>query len=119
MEPGKSCCGAITATCLCAATMLFGATIIGAESQSRSSASRTVTGQVSTVEGEFHIGKNSRGEDTLKLVDKSYVIITGTGEEMRLDLSHDTKVLNRANPGDRIEVRISREGQTLSVKRIE
>jgi hypothetical protein len=65
------------------------------------------------------MAKNPQGEDILEIVDKSYVITTRTGEEMRLELSENTKVPKRANPGDRIEARISQDGHTLSVTRIE
>jgi len=119
MQPGKSCCVAAAATGFCLATMLIDATMTGAQSRSGPSSSKTVTGEVSSVEGEFHMGKNSRGEDTLRVVDKSYVIITRAGEQLRLELTRDTKVPDRANPGDRIEARISQEGQTLSVTRIQ
>ena len=110
---------AIAATCVSLVNALFGATIIGAQSHSGPSPSKTVTGEVSTVEGEFHMAKNPQGEDILEMVDRSYVITTRTGEELRLELSHDTKVPKRANPGDRIEARISQEGHTLSVTRVE
>ena len=98
-------------------TTLSAATI-EAPSQSGSS-SKTVRGEVSAVEGEFHMAKNSLGEDILKMVDKSYVITTPTGQEIQLKLSRDTKVPTRANPGDRIEAKISDRGQTLSVMLIE
>jgi hypothetical protein len=65
------------------------------------------------------MAKSPQGVDVLEIVDKSYVITTRTGEELRLDLSEDTKVPTRANPGDKIEARISQEGHTLSVTRIE
>ncbi|HEX9155753.1 MAG TPA: hypothetical protein VF819_09320 [Nitrospira sp.] len=80
--------------------------------------SKTVTGEVSKVEGEFHMAKDRRGEDTLKIVDKSYVITNQDGEELRLELSEDTKIRNRVNPGDKIEAKISSEGHTLSVTRL-
>jgi hypothetical protein len=59
-------------------TTLFAATI-EAPSQSGSS-SKTVRGEVSAVEEEFHMAKNSQGEDILQMVDKSYVITTPTGQ---------------------------------------
>ena len=96
-------------------TTLFAATLVGAQSQLGSSSSKTVVGKVSAVEGEFHMAKNSLGEDILKMVDKSYVITTPTGQEIELKLSRDTKVPARANPGDRIEAKISDRGQILSV----
>lgn len=110
---------AVAATCVGLMNALFGATMIGAQSHSGPPPSKTVTGEVSTVEGEFHMAKNPQGEDILEMVDRSYVITTRTGEELRLELSHDTKVPKRANPGDRIEARISQEGHTLSVTRVE
>ena len=110
---------AIAATCLSLVNTFVGATFVGAQSHPGPSASKTVSGEVSTVEGEFHMAKSPQGEDVLEMVDKSYVITTRTGEEMRLELSQDTKVPTRANPGDRIEAKISQEGHTLSVTRIE
>ena len=118
MEPIKSGRAAIAATCLSLVnTLLVGVPILGA--QYGPEASKTVAGEVSTVEGEYHMAKTPKGEDILELVDKSYVITTRTGEELRLNISEDTKVPKRANPGDRIEARISQEGHTLSVTRIE
>lgn len=110
---------AVAAACLSLVNMLVGAPMIGAQSHPGPSDSKTVRGEVSTVEGEFHMAKSPRGEDILEMVDKSYVITTRTGEELRLELSQDTKVPTRANPGDRIEAKISQEGHTLSVTRIE
>ena len=49
-----------------------------ARSPSESSPSKIVTGEVAQVEGEFHMAKDSHGEDTLDIVDKSYVIVTGS-----------------------------------------
>jgi hypothetical protein len=89
-----------------------------AQSPSKSSPSLIVRGEVSQVEGEFHMAKDSQGLDTLDIVDKSYVIIDRAGKELRLELSDDTKVLNRVNPGDKIEARLSIEGHTLSVIRL-
>lgn len=119
MELMKTSRAAVAATCFSLVNTLVGATFIGAQSHPEPSPSKTVTGEVSTVEGEFHMAKNPQGEDILQMVDKSYVITTRSGEELRLELSHDTKVPTRANPGDRIEARISQEGHTLSVTRIE
>jgi len=89
-----------------------------AQSPSTSSSSMIVTGEVSQVEGEFHMTKDPQGLDTLDIVDKSYVITDRAGKELRLELSDDTKVLNRVNPGDKIEAKISSEGHTLSVIRL-
>ena len=72
-------------------TTLFAATLVGAQSQLGSSSSKTVVGKVSAVEGEFHMAKNSLGEDILKMVDKSYVITTPTGQEIELKLSRAQK----------------------------
>jgi hypothetical protein len=99
-------------------TTLFAATI-EAQSQLGSPFSKTVRGEVSAVVGEFHMAKNSHGEDILQMVDKSYVITTPAGQEIPLKLSRDTKVPTRANPGDRIEARISDRGQILSVMLVE
>lgn len=93
-------------------------TLTEAQSPSKSSPSLIVRGEVSQVEGEFHMAKDSHGLDTLDIVDKSYVITDRAGKELRLELSDDTKVLNRVNPGDQIEARLSIEGHTLSVIRL-
>jgi hypothetical protein len=71
------------------------------------------------VEGEFHLAKDPKGLDTLDIVDKSYVITDRAGKELRLDLSDDTKVMNRVKPGDVSEAKISIEGHTLSVIRLQ
>ena len=89
-----------------------------ARSPSESSPSKTVTGEVSIVEGEFHMTKDSLGKDKLDIVDKSYVITNQAGGEVRLELNRDTKIRNRVNPGDTIEAKISSDGQTLSVIRL-
>ena len=77
-----------------------------------------VIGEVSQVEGEFHMTKDHQGLAKLDIVDKSYVITDRAGKEVPLELSDDTKVLNRVNPGDKIEAKISSEGHTLSVIRL-
>jgi hypothetical protein len=89
-----------------------------AQSPSKSSPSMIVIGDVSRVEGKFHMAKDLQGQDTLDIVDKSYVVTNQAGKEVRLELSDDTKVLKRVNPGDRIEAKISSEGHTLSVTRL-
>jgi hypothetical protein len=94
-------------------------THVKARSSSESSPSKIVQGEVSQVEGEFHMAKTPQGEDTLQMVDKSYVITSRAGEEVRLELNKNTKVRNRVNPGDKIEAKISSEGHTLSVTRLE
>lgn len=114
----KSTGAAITAISLSFVTILFDATI-GAQSQLASPSSKTVIGEVSAVEGEFHMAKNSVGEDILKMVDKSYIITTPTGQEVQLKLTRETKVPTRANAGDRVEAKISDKGRTLSVMLIE
>jgi hypothetical protein len=92
----------------------------GAEAQSPSKASpfMIVIGEVSQVQGEFHMTKDAQGLDTLDILDTSYVMTDRAGKELRLELSDDTKVLNRVNPGDKIEAKISIEGHTLSVIRL-
>jgi hypothetical protein len=90
-----------------------------AHSSSESSSAKIVTGQVSQVEGEFHMARDRQGDDTLDIVDKSYVITDQSGKEVRLELSDDTEVQERVTPGDRIEAKISPEGHTLSVTRLE
>ena len=89
-----------------------------AQSPSKSSPSMIVIGEVSKVQGEFHMTKDPQGLDTLDIVDKSYVITDRAGKELRLELSDDTKVLDRVNPGDKIEAKVSIEGHTLSVIRL-
>lgn len=91
-----------------------------ARSPLESSPSKIVTGEVAQVEGEFHMAKDSQGELTLDIVDKSYVIVTSqAGEEVRLELDDNTKVLKKVNPGDKIVAKISSKGHTLSVTRFE
>jgi len=89
------------------------------QAQLQSGTQTTVTGRVSAVEGEFHMEKDSRGEDILNIVDKSYIVTTPMGQRIELKLTRETKVPTRANPGDRIEAKITEKGQTLSVKLIE
>ena len=91
--------------------------ILGTRAEAQSP-SMIVRGEVSQVEGEFHMAKDPQGLDTLDIVDKSYVITDRAGKELRLELRDDTKVLNRVNPGDKIEAKISIEGHTLSVIRL-
>jgi hypothetical protein len=120
MDSCKASRSAVAATCLSLVNTLFGATMVEAQSPHvEPAASKIVRGEVSTVDGEFHMAKTPQGEDILEIVDKSYVITTRTGEELRLELSKNTKVSKKANPGDRIEARISQEGHTLSVTHIE
>jgi hypothetical protein len=119
MRSIKCTSAAVIAISLSIASVLLAAPTSDARSQSDSPSPKTVTGQVSAVEGEFHMAKDARGEDTLKLVDKAYIITTPAGQEIQLKLTHETSVPNRANPGDRVEAQISEKGQTLSVKLIE
>lgn len=111
----------LTVVSLAVASLLVAATSIEARSQSESESplSKTVTGQVSAVEGEFHMAKDARGEETLRMVDRAYIITTPAGQEIQLKLTRETKVPTRANPGDRVEAKISQQGQTLSVRLIE
>jgi len=115
----KSIGSVMTVISLSLVTTLFAATMTEAQSQLGSPSSKTVIGEVSAVEGEFHMGKNALGEDILKMVDKSYIITTPTGQEVQLKLTRETKVPTRANPGDRVEAKISDKGRTLSVMLIE
>jgi hypothetical protein len=94
---------------------------IGAEDRSSSglSPSKVVTGEVAQVKGEFRMAKDSQGDVTLDIVDKSYVITSQAGEEVRLNLDDKTKVQNRVNPGDKVVAKISSEGHTLSITRLE
>lgn len=93
------------------------AAVLGTRAEAQS-LSMIVRGEVSQVQGEFHMTKDSQGLDTLDIVDKAYVITDRAGKELRLELSDDTKVLNRVNPGDKIEAKISLEGHTFSVIRL-
>ena len=88
-------------------------------SPSESSPSKIVSGEVAQVEGEFHMAKDPQGELTLDIVDKSYVITSQAGEEVRLELDDNTKVRKKVNPGDKIVAKISSKGHTLSVTRLE
>lgn len=90
-----------------------------AGSPSESSPSKIVTGEVAQVEGEFHMAKDPQGELTLDIVDKSYVITSSGGEEVRLELDNNTKVRTRVQPGDKIQAKISSQGNTISVTRFE
>jgi hypothetical protein len=119
MRSIKCTSAAVTAISLSIASLSFAAPPSDARSQPGSPSPNTVTGQVSAVEGEFHMAKDARGEDTLKMVDKAYIITTPAGQEIQLKLTRETRVPNRANPGDRVEAKISEKGQTLSVKLIE
>lgn len=98
-------------------------TALGTRAEARSSSesppSKVITGEVAQVEGEFHMAKDSQGEVTLHIVDKSYVITSQAGEEVRLQLDKKTKVGKRVNPGDKIEAKISSKGNTLSVTLID
>jgi hypothetical protein len=111
-----ACRTALTAMSLCVVSLLSAPTI---QAQDQSGTPKIVTGQVSAVEGEFRMAKDDRGEDILKMVDKSYIITTPTGQQIELKLTRETKVPTRANPGDLIEAKITEKGQTLSVKLIE
>jgi hypothetical protein len=97
--------------------------VLGSRAEARSplesSPSMIVTGEVAQVEGEFHMAKDTQGELTLDIVDKSYVITSQAGKEVRLELDDNTKVLKKVNPGDKIVAKISSKGHTLSVTRLE
>lgn len=83
------------------------------------SPSKIVTGEVAQVAGEFHMAKGPEGDVTLDIVDKSYVITSQTGKEVRLELDDHTTIQNRVNPGDKVEAKISSRGHTLSVTRLD
>jgi hypothetical protein len=100
-------------------TTLFDAALISAQPVLGSPPSKTIRGEVAAVEGEFHLGKNSLGEEILKVIDKSYIITIPAGKQLELKLTRETQVPTRANPGDRIEAKISASGQTLSVMVVE
>ena len=119
MTLGRATGAVVLIISLSVVTPLFATRMVVAQAQLGSPSSTTVVGTVSAVEGEFHMAKNSLGEDILKMVDKSYVITTPTGQEIQLQLSRDTKVPARANPGDQIEAKISDRGHTLSVMLVE
>lgn len=97
--------------------------VLGTRAETRSplesSPSKIVTGEVAQVEGEFHMAKDPQGELTLDIVDKSYVVTSQAGEEVRLELDDNTKVLKKVNPGDKIVAKISSKGHTLSVTHLE
>lgn len=88
-------------------------------SPSELSPSKIVTGEVAQVEGEFHMAKDPKGEVTLDIVDKSYVVTSQAGKEVRLELDDNTKVRKRVNPGDKIVAKISSKGHALSITRLE
>jgi uncharacterized protein YdeI (BOF family) len=94
-------------------------TLAEAQSPSESTPSKVVAGEVAQVKGEFHMAKDSKGELTLDIVDKAYVITSQAGEEVRLELDDNTKVRKKVNPGDKIVAKISSKGHTLSVTRLE
>ena len=104
-----------------AGTSLVAVQGIWAEDRSLSglSPSKIVMGEVAQVEGEFHMAKGPEGDVTLDIVDKSYVITSQTGKEVRLELDDHTKIQNRVNPGDKVEAKISSKGHTLSVTRLD
>ena len=110
-----ACRTALATMTLSVVSLLFPFTI---QAQLQSATPKTVTGQVSAVEGEFHMTKDYRGEDMLKMIDKSYIVTTPTGQQIELKVTRETKVPTRANPGDLIEAKITEKGQTLSVKLI-
>ena len=114
----------LTSTSLAMAIVSVGLIVdlgIRAEAQSpqKSPPSKIVTGEVAQVEGEFHMTKDSQGELTLDIVDKSYVITSRAGGQVRLELDDHTKVQKRVNPGDKVVAKISSEGHILSVTRLE
>ena len=94
-------------------------TLAEAQSPSESTPSKVVTGEVAQVKGEFHMAKDPKGELTLDIVDKAYVITSQAGQEVRLELDDNTKVQKKVNPGDKIVAKISSQGHTLSVTRLE
>ena len=93
-------------------------TLTHGQSPAKLSPPMIVRGEVSQVQGEFHLTKNLQGLDLLDIVDKSYVITDRAGKTVRLELSDDTTVLHRVNPGDTIEALLSSDGRTLSVTRL-
>ena len=111
-----ACRTALTAMSLCVVSLLSAPTI---HAQLLSGTPKTVTGQVSAVQGEFHMTKDYRGEDVISMVDKSDIVTTRTGQQIELKLTRETRVPTRANPGHVIEAKITEKGQTLSVKLIE
>jgi len=104
-----------------AGTSLVAVQGIMAEGRSllESSPSKSVMGEVAQVEGEFHMAKGPEGDVTLDIVDKSYVITSRAGKEVRLELDDQTKIQDRVNPGDKVEAKISSKGRTLSVTRLD
>ena len=112
----SACRTALTAMSIVVVSLLSAPTI---QAQLQSAPPKTVIGQVSSVEGEFHMTKDYQGKDTLKMVDRSYTVTTPTGQQVELKLTNETRVPARANPGDRIEARVTEKGQTLSVKLVQ
>ena len=116
MSCRTACRTALTAMSYCAVTLL---SVPMLQAQLQSGSPKTVTGQVSAVAGEFQMTRDTRGEDIVKMIDKSYTVTTPTGQQIELKLTRETKVPTRANPGDRVEAKITEKGQTLSVRLIE
>ena len=90
-----------------------------ARSPSESSPSKIVTGEVAQVEGEFHMAKDTQGELTLDIVDKSYVITSQAGERGASRTRRQYQSPEKGQPGDKIVAKISSKGHTLSVTRLE
>ena len=91
--------------------------VLGTRAEAQSP-SMIVIGEVSQVEGNFIWPRIPKARTRSISWTKSYVITDQAGKELRLELRDDTKVLNRVNPGDKIEAKISFEGHTLSVTRL-
>lgn len=70
-----------------------------ARSPSESSSMKIVTGEVFKVEGEFQMSKDRQGDDTLDIVDESYLITDQTGKEVRLELDDNTKIMKMVIQG--------------------
>jgi hypothetical protein len=52
------------------------------------------------VEDEFQMCKDGHGDDTIDIVDTSYLITDQSGNELRLELDDHTKIRKRVSPGD-------------------
>ena len=76
MSCRTACRTALTAMSFCGVTLL---SVPMLQAQLQSGSPKTVTGQVSAVAGEFQMTRDTRGEDIVKMIDKSYTVTTPTG----------------------------------------
>jgi len=74
-----------------------GAEPIPTDSSKVAASDLTIKGDVQMIEGEFYFVRDT------------------TGHEVRLHVSHETKLEDRIKVGDKIEARITSEGHTTSI----